>query len=66
MKNTMQEGSAVVSVAYFTNNEELKQSILNSDALRNQTLKACYSIKEYAALPLEQKNLIYDAIKARK
>lgn len=62
----MQEGSAVVSVAYFTNNEELKQSILNSDALRNQTLKACYSIEEYAALPLEQKNLIYDAIKARK
>ena len=53
----------LTSVAYYAENEEIKRSVLASDAIRRETLKACYSIEGYAALPLNEKNAIYDAIK---
>lgn len=54
---------SVVSVANYAENEEIRNAILQSDAIRHRTLNVCYGIPGYEALPLSEKNRVYDAIK---
>ena len=52
----------VLSIAYFTNNEEVKQTVLKSDQIRNKALKLCVQTAGYESMTLEEKNKLYDTI----
>lgn len=54
----------IISVAYFTKNGTIKNAVLKSDEIRQKTLNHCYSITGYESLPLNEKNKIYDTVKA--
>jgi len=41
----------------------MKKALVQSDALRNQTLNVCYSIPGYNKLHREDKNKLYDLVK---
>jgi hypothetical protein len=53
----------VISVAHFAKNKEIQDSVLQSDAIRHRTLKICSNIPGYDDLPLNVKNIVYDAIR---
>jgi len=53
----------ILSVAHFTNDNNIKNEILKSDYVRNETLKKCYEISGYKNLSLNEKNKIYDTLK---
>ena len=61
-KNNMLSDS-VISVAHYAKNEEMKKTVLQSDALRNQTLDVCYRIPGYVKLSLADKNKLYGLVK---
>jgi len=52
----------VLSVAYFSTNEEIKQTVLNSDKIRNKALKQCINTPGYNNMSLDEKNKLYDTI----
>lgn len=52
----------VLSIAYFTNNEEVKQTVLKSDQIRNKALKLCVQTAGYNNMSLDEKNKLYDTI----
>jgi len=54
----------IISVAHFAKDETIKNAVLRSDEIRQKTLNHCYSIVGYKSLPLNEKNKIYDSIKA--
>jgi len=51
------------SVAHYAENETVRDAVLQSDKLRNETLDACEKIPGYALLPKEDKNRLYDMVK---
>ena len=53
----------VLSVAYFSGNEEIKTTVLNSDQIRTKVLKLCLETPGYNDIQLEEKNKLYDSIK---
>jgi len=53
----------VLSVAYFSGNEEIKTTVLNSDQIRTKVLKLCLKTPGYNDIQLEEKNKLYDSIK---
>ena len=53
----------IISVAHFAGNEEIKKTVLTSDAVRAETLRRCYLIDGYTDFPLDKKNETYDRIK---
>lgn len=54
----------VLSVACFAG-KKVRDDLLRCDEIRRRTLDACFAIPGYAALPLAEKNKIYDREKAR-
>ena len=54
----------IISVAHFAKDETIKNTVLRSDEIRQKTLNYCYSITGYESLPLNEKNKIYDMVKA--
>ena len=52
----------VIDVAYFVDDEEIREKLLRNAEIRVESLKRCYDIEGYAELPLDQKNVIYDRI----
>lgn len=54
----------VLSVAFFSRSEVVRDSVLRSDIIREETLKRCYNISGYQKLSIAEKNKIYDKIKA--
>jgi hypothetical protein len=60
----MEMSETIISVAYFAETEEIRNAVLQSDTIRRRTLKACYEIPGYEALPLSDKNRAYDAVKS--
>ncbi len=55
----------IQSVAYYAENDQIKNAVLKSDALREKVLIACYGIPGYKELPLSEKNAIYDHMRER-
>ena len=53
----------VISIAEFAATETMKKEIRESFDVRNETLKRCYAMENYAGLPLAEKNRIYDGIR---
>ncbi len=54
----------IISVAHFAKDETIKNAVLRSDEIRQKTLNYCCSIVGYESLPLNEKNKIYDSVKA--
>lgn len=52
----------VLPVAHFSNNEEIKQTVLKSDQIRNKALKLCVQTTGYNNMSLNEKNKLYDSI----
>lgn len=44
---------------------ELREAIVLSDRVREETLRRCYAIPSYAGKPLRWKNRYYDLIRSR-
>ena len=53
----------VISIAEFAATETMKKEIRESFDVRNETLKRCYAMENYAGLLLAEKNRIYDGIR---
>lgn len=53
----------ILSAAHFAENNEVKAAVLESNALRNETLNVCYGIPGYKLLPREEKIKLYDLVK---
>ena len=53
----------VISIAEFAATETMKKEIQESFDVRNETLKRCCAMENYADLPLAEKNRIYDGIR---
>ena len=53
---------SVISAAHFAENDEIKDTVLESDVLRNKALDVCYSIPGYKELSLDEKNRLYDLV----
>lgn len=53
----------VYSVAAWAGNDKIAAAIMRSDAIRAETLKRCYALPGYEALPLAQKNKVYEYIR---
>lgn len=51
------------SVAHYAENETVKESLQQSDKIRNMTLDACYNIPGYTYLQREDKKKLYDMVK---
>ena len=54
--------TSIVSVAAFADNET-RRGITQSDRARQAILKKCYATPGYDALPLVEKNQLYDRLK---
>ena len=54
---------SVVSVAYFVEDEKLKDAILQSDYIRNETLNRLCAMPSYKYKSLKWKNIYYDYFK---
>jgi hypothetical protein len=52
----------IISIEYFTDNKEVKNSVLQSDKIRSIALSKAYKIEGYKDLTLKEKNKIYDKI----
>lgn len=55
----------VVSVAYASDDMEVRKAVLTSDYIRNETLKRCMEIPSYMGKSLYWKNRYYDVIKRK-
>ena len=53
----------VVSVAAFAADDRQAAILAHSDAVRAETLRRCYAVPGYEALPLTEKNAIYDRVR---
>ena len=53
----------IISVAAYVKDDEVRRAVLKSDNIRRRTLEKCYSIPEYADLPLKVKNVVYDNVR---
>ena len=57
---------SVVSIAAaLPEGSEIKKAILESDYIRNETLRRCCAIPSYRYKPLRWKNRYYDAIRKK-
>lgn len=56
---------SVVSIAASIEDEELRNAIIQSDHIRNETLNRCLAIPSYRYKSLKWKNRYYDVIKRR-
>ena len=55
--------SQIRSAGYYAESQEVKKAVLESDALRNETLHICYGIPGYTLLSREDKIKLYDLVK---
>lgn len=55
----------VISVAYASDDTEVRNAVLTSDYIRNETLKRCMEIPSYMGKSLYWKNRYYDVIKRK-
>lgn len=53
----------VISIAAFAPTEEMKRDLQEAFDLRNETLRRCYAMENYAELPRAEKIRIYDTIR---
>lgn len=53
----------VVNIAEFASTEQIKKDLIFWANLRTETLRRCYAMEGYEALPLAEKNKIYDRTK---
>ena len=57
---------SVVSIAaVLPEGSEIRQAIIESDYIRNETLRRCYEIASYASKPLRWKNRYYEVIQKK-
>ena len=56
---------SVVSIAAFVEDEEIKKAILQSDYIRNETLKRLCALPSYEYKSLKWKNTYYDYFKRK-
>ena len=56
---------SVVSIAAVVEDEEIRNTIIQSDYIRNETLNRCYAIPSYRYKSLKWKNRYYDVIKRK-
>ena len=56
---------SVVSIAAVVEDEEIRNAIIESDHIRNETLNRCLAIPSYRYKSLKWKNRYYDVIKSR-
>lgn len=56
---------SVVSIAAVVEDEEIRNAIIQSDYIRNETLNRCLAIPSYRHKSLKWKNRYYDVIKRR-
>lgn len=55
----------VISVAYASDDAEVRNAVLTSDYIRNETLRRCMAIPSYMGKSLYWKNRYYDVIKRK-
>lgn len=55
----------VISVAYASDDPAIRNAVLTSDYIRNETLKRCMAIPSYMGKSLAWKNRYYDVIKRK-
>ena len=53
----------VVNIAEFASTEQIKRDLIFWANLRTETLRRCYAMEGYEALPLAEKNKIYGRTK---
>lgn len=54
----------VYSIAAYAGNDTIAAAIIRSDMIRKETLKRCYDMPGYEALPLPEKNKTYEKVRA--
>lgn len=53
----------VLSVAAFVSGD-MRNGLVRSDAIRAEALRRCYEIDGYEVLPRDEKNRVYDRVRA--
>ena len=55
----------IISVAYYSDDANIRNAVLASDNIRHRALNICYETPGYESLPLAEKNSYYAKIRAQ-